>query len=113
MLRSHEESIHLLCPMLTVWDPAAGQTQFASCHGHNCAAWRRHGPGPDRRVVPGPFAGKDEPPRPPNVPPTWIWLQDEDTRRWAWFEDNDSMIARWRGYCGLAPLPQRIKVEGV
>ena len=94
-----DEAVERCCPMVATW---------AGCAVAGCMAWRWAPDIPRRQ-----FAGcddpsaDDEPPRPSTVPADWLWVpsSDEADGIACWIEPDDEWRARWRGYCGLAPLP--------
>lgn len=87
-------------------------TNVARCMTDACLAWRWSGDISRQTFVPDKVNGVDdrgvarEPPRPNNVPESWVWngdTQDGDPPQWV--EPIESAASRRRGYCRRIDQP--------
>ncbi|MFS2113303.1 hypothetical protein [Herbaspirillum frisingense] len=127
------EASKLWCPMVrigvmpasggpsTINDPTSIAEFSGRCIGAQCAMWRWADAAPEmpeaRIWWPKEDEPREEPPRPPDVPASAVWLplviEDDDMRDGYWVESQDDLATRRaevlvdrRGYCGLAGRPE-------
>lgn len=95
-----------ICPIMSRPTALEGAVNCEACA---CMAWRWADEIPPTPIVVVAYEWKAtaEPPRPPKVTKSWIWIPyegDNDTPA-CWVEDDLSIKLRREGYCGLAGTP--------
>lgn len=127
------EASKLWCPMVrigvtpasggpsTINDPTSIAEFSGWCIGGQCAMWRWAEEAPDEPDEDAWWPEQDEPrvepPRPPEVPATAVWVpltgEGDDLQGGYWATSPEELRAKYlvllaqrRGYCGLAGRPE-------
>lgn len=115
------------CPFARAWDSNDDGTAAAAvnrdsygrftgqpnCIAHQCMAWR-WAQVVQLRNRATPETGRVEPPRPADIPETWVWSPPDEAEclPGMWIEPESEAAERALGYCALAGDPaQRAALE--
>lgn len=80
---------------------------FETCEGPRCMAWRWDKAPANQYRIDVNIMATEEPPRPPTVPDSWIFIAADPHERLPakWLEPDEEVNERRSGWCGLAGRP--------